>query len=274
MNSTIPPQVPRLFGASGEARPLPGGQGKAFRYDNIVIKPCDDPVEWNGLAPLLSRLCPDGYRVARPVQSFDGRWVVDGWIATCKVEGTSGFAGRESESLLACRRIHQDLFNVYKSTECPSWLGSMPTIYCKAHQLAWGELLLSQAVGDHICKLLDPIVEALRPIDLPNQITHGDPGGDNILFAKKLAPAIIDISPCWRPAGYAVAIMLADGIAWEGSKPSTLELAQDEPYIGQLMLRAVIFRLTVSVFWSGPESFAKQYSAYQPVIQWALSHKG
>lgn len=274
MNSTIPSQVPRLFGASGEANHLPGGQGKAFRYDNIVLKPCDDPVEWNGLAPLLSELCPDGYRVARPVQSLDRRWVVDGWMATRIVEGTSGYAGREVEALSACRRFHQDIFDVYRSTDCPGWLGSMPSIYRKADQLAWGELLLVDEFGEDVCKLLNPIVAALGPVDLPNQITHGDPGGDNVLFAEKLAPAILDISPYWRPAGYAIAMMLADGIAWEGSKCSTLRLAQDEPYIGQLMLRAVLFRLTVAVLWSGPESFTKQYSAYEPVTQWALSLKG
>jgi hypothetical protein len=67
-------------------------------------------------------------------------------------------------------------------------------------------------------------------------------------------------------------MMLADGIACEGSKGSTLELAKDEPEISQLLFRAVMFRLTVSVLWSGPESLTRQYSAYEPVIQWALSH--
>lgn len=274
MNLTVPSHVLSLFGASGQAIPLSGGQGKAFRCGNIVVKPCDDPAEWNGLAPLLSRLCPVDYRVSKPIQSEDDRWVVDGWIASWFVDGTSGYAGRESESFAACRRFHQDLFDAYNSTTCPSWLGFMPTIYRKAEQLAWGELPLAQEFGDVICKFLNPIAEALSPVDLPNQITHGDPGGDNVLFADNLPPAIIDISPCWRPAGYAVAMMLADGIAWEGSKLSSLALVQDEPHISQLLLRAVMFRLIASIYWSGPESLAGQYSAYESVTQWALAHIG
>lgn len=274
MNSTIPPHVSKLFGASGQAISLPGGQGTSFRYDNIVLKPCDDPTEWTGLAPLLSKLCPDGYRIAKPVQALDGRWVVDGWLATYLVEGASGYAGSEKEALSACLRFHQDLSDVYKSTDRPNWLGCIPTIYRKADQLVWGELHMDGELGKDICKILNPIAEALSPIKLPNQITHGDPGGENVLFAENLDPAIIDIAPYWRPAGYAMAMMLADGIAWEGSKRSILELAQDEPHICNLLLRAVMFRLIVSVLWRGAASLSRNYSAYEPVMQWAFAHIG
>ena len=118
-----------------------------------------------------------------------------------------------------------------------------------------------------------PIAEALRQIDLPNQITHGDSGGENVLFAKNLAPAMIDIAPYWRPAGYATAMMIADGIAWEGSEPSSISLVEDEPFIGQLLLRAVLFRLTLSVLCRGSDSLAGQYAAYEPITRWALTHQ-
>jgi uncharacterized protein (TIGR02569 family) len=272
MNSAIPSQVIDLFGISSEARLLTGGQGTAIQYDNIVVKPCHDPAEWTGLAALLSRLRPVGYRLAKPKQALDGRWVVDGWMATHLVEGTPGYKGREAEALSACRCFHQDLADVYGLSDCPDWLGSVSNVWRKANQLAWGELPLSKELGDDVYEYLTPIVKSIRPIDLPNQITHGDPGSDNVLFALNQAPALIDIAPYWRPAGYAIAMMLADGIAWEGSKLSTLALARDEPYIGQLLLHAVMFRLTVSVLSSGPASLAKQYSAYESVTQWAMAH--
>ncbi|HDD56061.1 MAG TPA: hypothetical protein ENG59_07465 [Chloroflexi bacterium] len=263
-------QVLDQFNIQGEAVPLPGGQETTVQYEDIVLKPCENTGEWTGLAPILSQLEPDGYRIAMPVQAQDGQWVVDGWLATQFIEGTPGYAGNEEEALTACRYFHRDLNQVYSSHECPDWLTSEDSIWRKADKLAWGEVPLTDEF-DVVCEFLNPIVEGITPIDLPNQITHGDPGHDNVLFAPNQAPAIIDIEPYWRPSGYALAMMLADGIAWEGSKPSTLTLAQDEPYIGQLLLRAIMFRLTVSVLGSGPESLARKYSVYEPVLQWAFT---
>jgi len=230
-------------------------------------------VEWAGLAQILSKLRPVGYRVVEPIQALDNRWVIDGWMATRLIEGVSGYAGRETEALSACRCFHQDLSKVYTSTDCPDWLGNKPTIYRKADKLTWCEEPYPRKFNDDIAKILQPISEARSPIDLPNQITHGDPGGENVLFAENLAPAMIDIAPYWRPAGYAIAMMLADGIAWEGSNPSTLSLVEDEPFIGQLLLRAVLFRLTLSVLCCGSTSLARRYAAYAPVTMWALSHR-
>jgi len=273
VTSIIPSRVLSLFGASSEVIPLHGGQETTFCCDSIVVKPCSNPVEWTGLAPLLTQLRPVGYRVAKPIRAFDGRWEVDGWMATRLVEGTAGIKGREVEALSACRCFHQELSMVYNSTKCPDWLGYYPTVYWKADQLTWGELPFSVEFNDDVHEFLKPIVEALSPIPLNNQITHGDPGGDNILFAENQAPAIIDISPYWRPSGYAIAMMLSDGIAWEGSELSVLELTPDEPYLGQLLLRAVLFRLFVSVLWKGLPSLVENFSAYGPITQWALDHR-
>jgi uncharacterized protein (TIGR02569 family) len=272
MNSRIPFKVLDLFGVKGDADPLPGGQGAAIRYEDIVIKPCDNPVEWIGLAPLLSMLPQIGYRVAKPVQALNNRWVVDGWMATHFVEGKPGFSGREEEAIAACRRFHQELSQVYGSSICPKWLIAVPTVWRKADRIAWGELPLPSEFDGDICRLLKPIADLRNIIDLPNQITHGDPGGSNILYAENLAPAIIDISPYWRPAGYAIAMMLADGIAWEGSEVSILARVHEEPNIGQLLLRAVLFRLTISALVGGPVSFSKNFSVYEVVTQWAMDH--
>ena len=213
----IPTHVLELFCASGKPKLLPGGQGTTFCCGSIVMKPCDNPIEWNGLAPLLCKLNPVGYRLARPIQASDDRWEVDGWMATRMTSGTSGYAGHEAEALTACRCFHQELSEIYHSNDCPNWLGSKNTAYRKADRIAWGEEPWPQAFTDEIITYLKPIKEALHPIDLPYQITHGDPGGDNILFAENLAPALIDIAPYWRPAGYAIAMMFADGIAWRAA---------------------------------------------------------
>ena len=70
---------------------------------------------------------------------------------------------------------------------------------------------------------------------------HADLGG-NVLFHDTLAPAVIDVSPYWRPAAYADAIVVADAVAWSGAGDELVERllrAQGD----QLLLRAVLFRV-------------------------------
>jgi hypothetical protein len=63
-----------------------------------------------------------GYRIARPVRFPDGKWVVDGWLATEMIEGIPGFSGREQEALDACDSMHCDIKRIYGSATRPDWL--------------------------------------------------------------------------------------------------------------------------------------------------------
>jgi uncharacterized protein (TIGR02569 family) len=268
------PSLLSSLGLKGEGAPLSGGQGSSLRYDNLVLKPCENPTEWTGLAPVLSSLDPVGYRIARPVQFPDGRWVVDGWMVTEVVEGAPGYTGREAEALQACDAIHRELRNAYDSRRRPGWLDHTGSCYGRADLVAWAEAEPREYLDQESCDLLENVTGHLRPLtDLASQITHGDPGGDNLLFCDNQPPAIIDFSPYWRPADYATAMMLADGIAWEGSAVTALELAADRVQIGQLLLRAVLFRLVVSVLYSRPSRLPTQLQAYDPVIRWAVDRE-
>lgn len=81
-----------------------------------------------------------------------------------------------------------------------------------------------------------------------SQVIHSDLAG-NVLFADELGlpPAVIDVSPQFRPVGYADAILVADAVAWHGAPLSFasafLERASD--HVGNLA-RAVIFRVTTA----------------------------
>jgi hypothetical protein len=59
------------------------------------------------------------------------------------------------------------------------------------------------------------------PLGRP-QIVHGDLTG-NVLLAAGMAPAVIDISPYWRPPAYADGIVVADALCWHGAQPSVLD---------------------------------------------------
>ena len=67
------------------------------------------------------------------------------------------------------------------------------------------------------------------------------------------------MSPYWRPAGYADAIVVADAVAWSGAGNDLVERLlsrQGE----QLLLRAVLFRVATD-----PE-FAPAYASLVPAI--------
>jgi uncharacterized protein (TIGR02569 family) len=88
------------------------------------------------------------------------------------------------------------------------------------------------------------LVERLRPVDLPSQVIHGDLSG-NVLLHPRLPPAVIDLSPYWRPRGYASAIVLAVALLWHHADEQLIRDHAHLPGLAQLLLRALIFRLAV-----------------------------
>ena len=94
-----------------------------------------------------------------------------------------------------------------------------------------------------------------EPAHGPSATVHGDLSG-NVLFHNVLAPAIIDLSPYWRPASYASAIVVADALLWEGADRQILDEVRDIEDLGQHLLRALIFRLVSEWLLSRHESRA------------------
>ena len=97
---------------------------------------------------------------------------------------------------------------------------------------------LSREIG----ALFKRLKARLLPIALPSQVIHGDFTG-NVLFEPGLAPAVIDFSPYWRPAGFALAVVIVDALTWGGAGMDILDLVRDELEIEQLLLRAELRRL-------------------------------
>jgi hypothetical protein len=91
-------------------------------------------------------------------------------------------------------------------------------------------------------------------------VIHGDLTG-NVLFAEPLPPAIIDLAVYWRPPGYATAIVVADAIAWEGATAGNLREATSAPGFGQLLARALLFRI-VTDWLANADAAASRSTAY------------
>jgi uncharacterized protein (TIGR02569 family) len=121
----------------------------------------------------------------------------------------------------------------------PSFLDRRVDPWAIADRVAWGEV-----EGDRLRD--DPIVARLRnhlrPVSQSCQLVHGDLSG-NVLVHPLLPPAVIDVSPYWRPPAFAAAVVLADALLWHDADEELVRDHAQLPDVAQLLLRALLFRL-------------------------------
>ncbi len=146
--------------------------------------------------------------------------------------GTSGVAGlRSSRSAIASTPPSP-------RSSRPAFLDRRTDAWAIADRVAWGEL----DAGDiPVVKHLPALLAAVRPVAASSQLIHGDLTG-NVLFADGLAPAIIDLSPYWRPPSFASAVVVADALVWEGADERLLRAWTNGADFTQYLLRALIYR--------------------------------
>lgn len=238
-----PAHVLRAFGASaGLPELLEGGQGRTWRSESIVLKPVSEPAEASWLATTFEQLHVAGVRLARPVRSSDGRWVVAGWCAQRFVSGSP--AHRHEEILQAAEALHDALAVLPE----PRFLRDRRDLYSWADRLAWGEINDDDGrVGSgHGARLFAALADGRQPIEVPSQVVHGDLFG-NVLFAGSAPPAIVDITPYWRPRAWAAGVIVVDALAWGGAPIELLAEGDRWPQWRQLLRRALLFRLAISL---------------------------
>src|SRR5581483_816866 len=222
------------FGTQAPPEPLGGGQEKAWRSGEIVLKPLDMPeagLAWQ--AELFATLATDGFRIALPLRATDGSLVVEGWCGWEALDGRHE-DGRWREIIGVGERLHAALRGVPR----PHFLDERTDRWAIGDRVAWGDLPAAEFA--HV-KHVPRLVAAMLPLEAPSQLVHGDLTG-NVLFAEGLAPAIIDFVPYWRPTAYAAAIVVADALVWEGADESLLDAVAHLDDFPQYLLRALVFR--------------------------------
>jgi uncharacterized protein (TIGR02569 family) len=282
----VPEAVLAAFGVPGAVPvPLLGGQGTTWRAGDIVLKPAGAPHEARWVADLYSRLSGPGFRVPRPVRAAAGDWVAEGWVAEGWVAwqwvpgdpaGWSGVSPRWPELIAVSRAFLAALAGI----PAPSWLGRDGTPWTVADQVAWGERdpgtvleasTLLEPAGEQLRGQVRSLLAALRPVDLPAQLVHGDLAG-NVLFADGEPPAVIDFAPYWRPAGLAIAVAAVDALLWSRAHPAILGQLAGEPELDQLLARALVYRLVTEIIarddGTGLDAVAR---AGQPVTDLVLA---
>ena len=140
--------------------------------------------------------------------------------------------------LASCERFHRACAHLPR----PSFIEERTHAWAIGDRVAWEEA--DPPTPD---PWLDRLFALRRPISLPSQLIHGDLT-DNVLFDDELAPAIIDPTPYWRPAGFASAIVVHDAVRWWSADPEPLIAATAHlEEFPQLFVRAAIYRMVTSI---------------------------
>ncbi|MDQ2584829.1 TIGR02569 family protein [Saccharothrix yanglingensis] len=241
MNPSSPPEPPpshvrAAFGARDAEPELIDG-GPAWRCGDAAIRPAGKPAEATWVAKTLDALDVDNLRVARPLRSTDGRYVVGGWAATKYLSGQA--EPRHDEVVEVAVKLHQATAGLTR----PRFLDTRTDLFATADRCAWDEEK-TELAPDLGGRLFELYAAHRKPVTAKPQVVHGDLFG-NVLFAGDAAPAIIDFTAYWRPGSYGAAVVAVDALAWGGADHGILGRWAHLEEWPQVVLRAVLFRLAV-----------------------------
>jgi uncharacterized protein (TIGR02569 family) len=234
----LPPHVRSAFGVKDVApRPVMFAGRPAWRCAEVLIRPVPDNVVAAWSAGVLDGLQVEGVRVAQPVRSSDGRWVVAGWSASRYVAGT--LEPRYDAVLSAALALYEATERV----ERPRLLDNRDDVLTRSAAAAFGErkLALEPKAGG---ALYAQLAAYRTPVRRTPQLVHPELFG-SVLFGPDDVPVVVDLSPCWRPKEWAAAVIVVDALAWGGADVGLLSRWSHLDEWPQMVLRAVLHRLAL-----------------------------
>jgi len=234
------------FGVKGLPILLEGGEGTTYQAGGFIFKPAENIEEANWRAELMNSIVEDGFRVPHPVKSKNNKWIESGWCVYTFLEGKE-VTNRWEEKINVSRKFNKSLANAAK----PDFIDKASHPWAIADKMIWG--FLPMQYGEILKPAMIRLESLIRPINLKNQLIHGDMTS-NILFHNTLPPAVIDLSPYWHPAQYAEAIIVVDSIVWDDAPDTIIKELDNTFETYQLLLRAAMWRIKTT------EEFASQYS--------------
>nr|WP_221373858.1 hypothetical protein [Actinoplanes polyasparticus] len=233
MSVRPPVTVLRDFGVEEVPRALAGGQGTSWLAGGLVFKP-----ETATVVPGLDGVREDGFRLAASCRTRDGALDSEGWSATRWVAGAEPDYSRAEtwrDVIAAGRAFHRAVAGIAR----PGFVDVRQDWWARGDRVAWGERDARfraefAGVAVRLSRALGLLGEA--------QLVHADLTR-NVLFAPGLAPAVIDVSPYWRPVAYAEGVVVADALCWHGAEGSLLGLVGvSVPAVA----RALLFRMATT----------------------------
>ncbi|HEX5255859.1 MAG TPA: TIGR02569 family protein [Mycobacterium sp.] len=252
-----PDHVLSAFGLAGVKPVYLGASWEGgFRCGEVVLSLVADNARAAWSARVRETLFVDGVRLARPVRSTDGRYVISGWRADTFVAGTP--EPRHDEVVSAAVRLHEATGKLDRPrflTQGPAAPWGDVDIFIAADRAAWEERPLASvppgarvtppiADAERSVEVLHQLATLRKPTKSPSQLVHGDLYG-TVLFVGTAAPGITDITPYWRPASWAAGVVVIDALSWGEADDGLIERWNALPEWPQMLLRALMFRLAV-----------------------------
>ena len=237
-SAALPPHVRTAFGVKDvEPRPVMWAGRRAWHCGEVLIRAVADNAVAAWSAGVLDGLEVAGLRLARPVRSSDGRWIVAGWAASRFVPGT--LEPRYDAVVDAGLRLHAATAGV----ERPRVLDDRDDLLSRSAAAAFGErrLELDPTVGGD---LYAQLAAYRTPVTLEPQVVHPELFGA-VLFDSDGVPALIDLVPCWRPKEWAAAVVVVDALAWGGADEGMIQRWSHLDEWPQMLLRGVLHRLAL-----------------------------
>lgn len=229
-----PPHVRAAFGARG-GEPEPFDGGPVWVCGDVALRPVINPAQAAWVASTLDALRVENLRLARPLRSTDGRWVVGGWTATRALTGVP--QARHDDVVAVAMRLHEATAPLPR----PRFLDARQDVFAVADRLAWGEddISLDPDLGG---RLFERLADARATMASKPQVVHGELFG-NVLFDGSADPAITDLVPYWRPPQWAAAVAVIDALAWGGADDGIVSRWSHLPEWPQALVRAALFRV-------------------------------
>lgn len=241
-------------GPPGRTTPQPLGPewDFGFRVGDIVYAQASVVSPWS--ARVREKLQVPGARVARPVLSTDGRYVVSGWKASQFIPGAP--AKRVDEVAALALRLDAVLANIPAPFSANA--ERRDDVFAQAERTAFAE------TGEAVCPI-DPAI--------PLVVGHADVLATTV-FSGSNAPAILDIVPTEspRPQGFSAALALVDGMVAGAVDDAICDRFAHVPDIDQLLLRAVAYRRHVNNLH--PSSKANVRAQIERVESYLVSRAG
>lgn len=252
-----PEHVLAAFGLTGvEPASLGASWEGGWRCGEVVLSMVAENARAAWSARVRETLFVDGVRLARPVRSTDGRYVVSGWRADTFVAGTP--EPRHDEVVSAAVRLHEATSKLERPrflTQGPATPWAEVDVFIVADRAAWEERPLQSIPpgarptqmtedAEQSIELVNHLAKLRKPTRSPTQVVHGDLYG-TVLFAGTAPPGITDITPYWRPASWAAGVVVIDALAWGDADDGLIERWGALPEWPQMLLRALMFRLAV-----------------------------
>lgn len=219
----VPEHVISAFqGEPGAAKPAGHAWDNGWRIGGMVYSQSGG-VSTGWSAKLRTALHVDGARIARPIRSTDGRFVIAGWKASHWVEGD--LSRRVDETVGVALRLADALAG---QTEPPE--PEEEDLFVLADRRAWEES-----------------ASEYREITGPEQVGHADLLASTVYHGQQ-APTITDMVPfaAPRPHGYTAALVMVDGLIAGAVDDAIIDRFRHLPDLDQLLLRAVAYRRHVN----------------------------